>query len=97
MFGPRDLPLLTLFAAVVRLGSLTAAARALGLTKGAASLQLRALEQRCGVRLLERTTRRQHLTEIGTQVLAIAQRAAEMPDEVATASDPDRGMSFRHG
>ena len=72
MFSPRDLPLLPVFVAVANCGSFTAAARELRLAKSVVSLHIRTLEERCGVRLIERSTRRLHLTQIGEQVLDAA-------------------------
>lgn len=60
-----DLVPLRLFVSVVEAGSLSAAARAAGITLPAASRRLRHLEACLGVRLLQRTTRRQSLTEEG--------------------------------
>jgi len=60
-----DLNDLMLFAAVVHYGSITAAAEKLSTAKANVSRKLSKLEQTLGVRLLERSTRRQHLTEIG--------------------------------
>lgn len=54
------------FAAVVERGSFTAAAQALQTAKSSVSETVRALEERMGVRLLERTTRRVRPTEAGT-------------------------------
>jgi DNA-binding transcriptional LysR family regulator len=53
------------FAAIVECGSFTAAAEQLGLSRAAVSKQLMALEDRLGVRLLNRTTRRSGVTEVG--------------------------------
>jgi DNA-binding transcriptional LysR family regulator len=72
MFGARDLPLLAVFAAVSRLGSFTAAARELGVSKSVVSEQVRTLEERLAVRLIERSTRRLRLTQVGEQVLGAA-------------------------
>lgn len=77
MSGPRDLPLLVAFAVVVRRGSFTAAARELGLSKSTVSEQIRALEERCGVRLLERSTRKVRPTQVGEQVMATAATVAD--------------------
>lgn len=55
------------FVAVVERGSFTAAAEAFSLSQPMVGKHIRALEQRLGARLLARTTRRQHLTEIGEQ------------------------------
>jgi DNA-binding transcriptional LysR family regulator len=72
MLAPRDLPLLPVFVAVAESGSFTAAARRLGLAKSVVSEHVRSLEQRCGMRLMERSTRRLRLTQVGEQVLDAA-------------------------
>jgi DNA-binding transcriptional LysR family regulator len=72
MLSPRDLPLIPVFVAVADAGSFTAAARGLGLAKSVVSEHVRTLEERCGVRLLERSTRSLHLTQVGEQVLDAA-------------------------
>jgi len=72
MLKPRDLPLLVVFGTVARQGSFTAAAAALGVPKSVVSENIKALEEKCGVRLLERSTRRLRLTEAGERVLASA-------------------------
>ena len=64
---------LSLFAAVVRGGSLTAAAKEFGLTRSAASKRLMQLENKLGARLLQRTTRQLTLTELGERVWQHAQ------------------------
>lgn len=69
------LPNLVAFARVVSAGSLSAAARELDLSLAAVSKRLAHLEESLGVRLIQRTTRRQMLTEEGVlfhqQVLRI--------------------------
>ena len=60
-----DLDGMVVFANIVDHGGVTAAARALKLPKSNVSRRLAQLEDRLGVRLLERTTRKIHLTEIG--------------------------------
>ncbi|OWJ65531.1 LysR family transcriptional regulator [Inquilinus limosus] len=79
------------FVRVAELGSLSAAARALGLTQPAVSQQVAALERRLGVRLLNRSTRRLALTEAGERYHAQARRileaVAEAEDGLAEASD----------
>ncbi len=60
-----DLNDLVIFAKVVQSGSLTAAANALDIPKSNVSRRLSRLEEELGVRLLERTTRKLHLTEVG--------------------------------
>lgn len=58
------------FVRVVELGSFTAAAEASGISPTMVSNHVLALEQRLGARLLNRTTRRQSLSEIGTAYYA---------------------------
>ena len=53
------------FAEVVRAGSFSRAALRLGMSKALASKHVGRLEQRLGVRLLNRTTRRLNTTEVG--------------------------------
>lgn len=73
-----------LFAAVVEEGSLSAAGRSLKLSPAMVSKRLAALENRLGARLIQRTTRRSVLTDVGQafyeQVVTIlsAIRQAEM-------------------
>lgn len=86
---PTDPSLLLLFAAVVREGGFTQAARALGLSKQRVSQAVLRLEADLGVRLLERTTRSVRPTEAGQRYhehcLAIEARIHEA-DESARAS-----------
>ena len=65
------------FLAIVREGSLRAAARSLGVGAPAVSHQLKALERRIGVDLLVRTTRSIELTDAGHTLLAGAAPAFE--------------------
>jgi len=55
------------FVQVIDGGSLSAAARHLGVPRSTVSRQLARLEERLNVRLLQRTTRTIHLTEAGTE------------------------------
>jgi DNA-binding transcriptional LysR family regulator len=64
----------SLFALVVRRGSLAGAAQELGITPPAVSKRLAALESRLRVRLLNRTTRRMSLTPEGETYLGEGQR-----------------------
>ena len=54
-----------LYAEVILHGGFTAAGRALGLPKSTLSRRIAALETRLGVRLIERSTRRFRVTEVG--------------------------------
>src|SRR5690606_34886598 len=63
---------IAVFVSVVELGSFTAAAEALELSKAAVSKYVGRLEKRLGVRLLNRTTRKLTLTEAGQALYARA-------------------------
>lgn len=71
---------MTVYVRVVEAGSMTAAAQQCEMSTTMVSNHLRALEQRLGVRLLNRTTRRQRLTEFGS---AYYQRCLEVLGLVA--------------
>ncbi|MFZ6758978.1 LysR family transcriptional regulator [Undibacterium sp. Ji50W] len=71
MLNPQHL---AVFATIVCTGSISKAAIQLGCGKSLLSRQLAALEQNLGARLLQRSTRKLTLTEIGEQVLHEAQR-----------------------
>ncbi|MCW8917196.1 MAG: LysR family transcriptional regulator [Gammaproteobacteria bacterium] len=62
------------FAAVVEKGSFTAAAEVLGVSKSVVSKQVSHLERHLGVQLLQRTTRRLHLTQAGEVFASYSQR-----------------------
>jgi len=61
------------FAAVVEHGGFAAAGRVLGVPKSRLSRRVEALEARLGLRLLQRSTRRFHVTEVGREVHRHAQ------------------------
>jgi DNA-binding transcriptional LysR family regulator len=75
------------FCAVVERKSFSQAAEKLGVTQPAISLQIRALEQRLGQTLLDRSGRRVEPTEAGRRLYRSAQRMlaleAQLLDEVA--------------
>ncbi|KMO30068.1 LysR family transcriptional regulator [Methylobacterium aquaticum] len=73
---------MAVFAAIVRAGSLSGAARALGLTPSAVSRIVARIEARLGVRLIVRTTRRLHLTAEGEVYARAACRVLADLDEV---------------
>jgi DNA-binding transcriptional LysR family regulator len=59
---------------VVEQGSFTAAARRLNLSQPAVSIQIRDLEERCGVQLIERAGRKPILTAAGEELVVHAKR-----------------------
>lgn len=69
-FKVDDLQAMAVFAAVVRHGSMSGAARQLAMTPSAVSQRVRALEAAHGVTLLHRSTRKLTLTEVGARVHA---------------------------
>ena len=71
-------------------GTLTAAARALGITPAAASATLKRLEAQLGTRLFERSTRAMRLTPQGQILLDYAARAFELLDEGESQVTADR-------
>lgn len=79
----KDITNLALFAQVIEQGSFSQAARILGIPKSTLSRRIAGLEKEQGVRLLNRTTRRLMLTDIGReflvhcQALVAAAQAAE--------------------
>lgn len=73
------------FLAAVETGSVTAAARALGLTQPAASQQLRELERGFGVRLLDRAGGRVVPTAAGGALVEPARRAREAAEDAEAA------------
>ena len=72
-----DLKPLAVFAEVVDAGSMSGAARRLGLSPSAVSQTIRALEQHGGVTLLHRSTRKLALTEAGERYYPHCQRMLE--------------------
>jgi len=75
------------FAKVASVGSLSGAARALGMSQTMATKHIGALETRLGTRLLHRTTRRLTLTEAGRTYLGAVERIlADVEEAEASAS-----------
>ena len=70
---------------VVAQGSFSAAARRLNLTQPAVSLQIRELESRWGVRLIERFGKRAHATTPGRDLIEHARRILRECDEAESA------------
>jgi len=83
------------FAETVATGSMSAAARRLGMTPSAVSQTIRALEQQAGVTLLHRSTRKLTLTEAGERCyphcLRLVQAAQAATDALALARDAPSG------
>jgi DNA-binding transcriptional LysR family regulator len=77
-----DLNQLVIFAKVVETRSFTAAGRSLGLPKSTVSRKVAQLEERLGVLLLQRTTRKLSLTEVGA---AFYERCARISTEIDEA------------
>ena len=73
------------FIAVVEAGSFTAAAERLDIAKSAVSRRVNALEERLGVQLLRRTTRRLNLTETGNSFYEHSARILADLDEAEAA------------
>ncbi|MCE9650315.1 MAG: LysR family transcriptional regulator [Parvibaculum sp.] len=82
---------LQLFVMIVERGSLTAAARELGLTPGAVSLRLTALEKMSEAQLLRRSTRRLQLTEAGDQFYQTAKNVLGEMDDLRAAISGGKG------
>ncbi|MEE1923894.1 LysR family transcriptional regulator [Pseudomonas sp. 148P] len=87
---------LAFFVHLVRVGSLAATAREMNLTPPAVSKRLAQLEQRLGVRLLNRTTRSISLTAEGELYLVNAQRILgeieEMERQVSSSRSEPKGL-----
>lgn len=78
---------LQVFSRVAALGSLSAAGRALGMSQTMATKHVAAIEERLGVKLLHRTTRRMTLTEAGRSYLSAVERIlADLEEADAAAS-----------
>ncbi len=87
-----NLDQLAAFVSVVDLGSFTAAADRIGLTQPAISLQVKLLEKRLGVRLIERVGRRAQPSPAGIELLVYARRIL---DDCAMVEEAM--MPFREG
>ncbi|SFP78811.1 LysR family transcriptional regulator [Variovorax sp. 770b2] len=94
--SPELLPAIAAFARVAHHASFTRAAEELGVSPSALSQTVRTLEQRLGVRLLDRTTRRVGVTELGQQFLAGARPGldalAQAVEGIDEARDKTAGL-----
>ncbi|MFC5606881.1 LysR family transcriptional regulator [Variovorax soli] len=84
--GGVNLNRLAVFVAVVEAGSLSAAARRLGLAKTMVSAHIQRLEAEVGASLLLRTTRRQSLTDAGEAFYEAARRIVLDAQEAISAA-----------
>lgn len=84
------------FTTLIKMGSLTAAAREMDITTAAVSKRLAALEERIGVRLLNRSTRRISPTVEGEVYLAEARRILadieELEKRLSSARSNPKGL-----
>jgi DNA-binding transcriptional LysR family regulator len=94
--SPELLPAIAAFARVAHHASFTRAAQELGVSPSALSQTVRMLEKRLGVRLLDRTTRRVGVTELGQQFLAGARPGldalAQAVEGIDEARDKPAGL-----
>ncbi|GHB63254.1 transcriptional regulator [Streptomyces cirratus] len=86
-----DLGALELLLAVARVGSLSGAARGLGITQPAASSRIRAMETRLGVALVDRSPRGSTLTAEGALVTDWARRVVEAAEAFDVGAQALRG------
>ena len=90
-----DLKRMAIFAAVVQQGSMSSAARQLGISTSAVSQQVRLLEQGGGVTLLHRSTRKLTLTDAGARYAehcqAMVAAAAQARAQLSLAHDAPTG------
>lgn len=76
-----ELKRMVVFSHVVETGSFTGAARRLGIAKSAISKHVSLLEDSLGARLLNRTTRRLSLTDVGEQYYQSCRKMVEAVEE----------------
>ncbi len=90
MSKPLDrLALLETFVRIAERGTISAAARDLGMSQGSASRQLKDLEDRLGVQLIRRTTHSLTLTEAGQDVLTDARQMITSWEALEEQHAPD--------
>jgi DNA-binding transcriptional LysR family regulator len=89
-----DLKAYAVFAETVSTGSMSAAARRLGMTPSAVSQIIRGLEQQAGVTLLHRSTRKLSLTEAGQRCYPHCLRLVEAAGAAASSLERAREVPF---
>jgi len=77
-----DLNSLMIFAKVVEAQSFSAAGRLLKMPTSTVSRRVADLEERLGVRLIERSTRRLRLTDVGSELMEYAKHSCEISEAV---------------
>jgi DNA-binding transcriptional LysR family regulator len=89
-------PDLAFFVLLAKLGSMSATARELGVTPPAITKRLSLMEQKLGVRLVNRTTRRISLTQEGETYLAqstrILHQIREMEESISSGRAAPKGL-----
>ena len=83
-----DLDLLRVFDTLVRVGSFTAAAKALSRTQSAVSMQIKRLEEQLGVQLVTRGSHKLAATADGLQLLPTARQMLALNDQLFSDADP---------
>ena len=81
-----DLSIMRTLTAVVETGSFARAARLVGRSESAVSLQMKRLEEQLGEAVFLRTGRSMTLTEVGGTLLGYAQRLLDLNDQALTAA-----------
>ncbi|SHN87717.1 LysR substrate-binding domain-containing protein [Bradyrhizobium erythrophlei] len=81
-----DLAIMRTLLAVVESGSFAGAARRIGRSESAVSLQLKRLEEQVGTALFLRTGKQMTLTSSGTTLVGYARRLLELNDEALSAT-----------
>lgn len=92
----QDLNDLSLFAQVVEYGGFAAASRATGIAKSKLSRRVSELERRLGVRLIQRSSRKFAVTDLGRDyfqhILAMLEEAAAAQDVIERSRAEPRGV-----
>ena len=81
------------FIAAARLGSFAGAARQLNLSPAMVGRRIQGLEERYRIKLIERTTRTQHLTEQGAEFLMRAEAVLDAAEALAECSSDSGALS----
>ncbi|MBE9639804.1 LysR family transcriptional regulator [Yangia mangrovi] len=90
-----DIPELETFVCVAHAGSFAAAARRLGLSPAMVGRRVQSLEDRYGVRLVERTTRSLRLTDQGQEFLAQTKRILDGVEALADIGQTKAALKGR--